>query len=307
MEEEEHTSAVQRLLASIFFGNYFYGLCAVALMAETAVQLKIPFDGISVYCLAFVATVLFYNYPYARHYASPSHNPRIQWYIRNHRWVIWNQVFFTLVLLGTTGYFAYRHASEIVYMGTVKWTLLLVFPVVGATYYGIHILSKKYSLRQVGWLKPFVIGFVWAGMATVYPLLWHDVLHVKPYAFTFLGSLLFVKNLMFTAVLAIMFDIKDYTTDSKNKLNTLVVKMGLQKTIGYVLLPLPILGLLTFISYAVLHHFSIPKMVLIMIPFFSLLLAATSLRKPRTLLYYLVVIDGLFLVKAFFGIVAMLV
>lgn len=279
----------------------------MALMAETAVQMKVPFDGVSVYCLAFVATVLFYNYPYARNYTSTSNNPRVQWYIRNHRWVIRNQVLFTTMLIGAIGYFAFRYAFEITHMGGLQWVLLLVFPVVGATYYGANVLSKKYSLRQIGWLKPFVIGFVWAGVATIYPLLWHNVLHSKHYEITLLGSLLFVKNLMFTSVLAIMFDIKDYTADSKNELNTLVVKIGLQKTIWYVLMPLPILGLLTFISYAVLHEFSLPKMLLIMIPFFSLLLAAASLRKPRTLLYYLVVIDGLFIVKAFFGIVAMLV
>ncbi len=112
---------------------------------------------------------------------------------------------------------------------------------------------------------------------------------------------------MFISVLAMMFDIKDYEADSQNNLNTFVVKIGLRKMIFYIFLPLPLLGVLTFLSYATLNHFHLLKMVLIMIPFFLLILAGLSLRKRRSLMYYLVVIDGLMVVKAVFGIVAMLV
>ena len=111
---------------------------------------------------------------------------------------------------------------------------------------------------------------------------------------------------MFIAMLCIMFDIKDYATDHSSKLRTFVVRLGLRKTIFYILLPLPILGLLTFISYALTHHFSEMKIVLNMIPFLLLLLAAAALRRRRSMMYYHVVIDGLMLVKAICGITAML-
>lgn len=192
-------------------------------------------------------------------------------------------------------------------MNTLHWLLVLVFPVVGALYYGLNFFSTKYNLRKIGWLKPFIIGFTWAGMVAVYPILFYDIVHFENYQFTSLGCLLFLKNMMFISVLGMMFDIKDYAADSKNQINTFVVKIGLRKTIFYILIPLPLLGLLTFLSYATLHHFNFWKMVLIMIPFFFLLAAAHSLRKRRTLLYYLFVIDGLMVIKAFFGIWAVLV
>lgn len=288
----------------IFYGNYFYGFCAVAIMLETVVQLHIPYDGPLLYSLAFVATVVFYNYPYARLNHAPSDNPRTEWYRRHHRWIMRSQFVLTTILLCLLGWLLLHYGQAILLAGWVDWVLLLLFPIIGAMYYGANFFSKRHNLRQIGWLKPFVIGFVWAGVANVYPILYHKLINHSPYILTFRAVLLFLKSFMFVSMLAILFDIKDYEADSKHQLNTLVVKFGLRKTIFYVVFPLTMLGLLTFLSYAVLHQFSLLRMALMMVPFFLLLAAARSLRKRRTLLYYLTVIDGLFIVKAFFGILA---
>ncbi|MBK9017625.1 MAG: UbiA family prenyltransferase [Saprospiraceae bacterium] len=306
-EHRQAKSGFQQVAELIFYGNYFYGICAVAIMLETAVQLKLPYDGPLVYMLAFVATVLFYNYPYARKNNAPSENPRALWYRRHHGWVVRSQWVLTMALMLLLALLFMQHGRAIRNPGSVEWLLLLVFPVAGGMYYGANFLSRKRNLRQIGWLKPFVIGFVWAGVANVYPILYHNLLHDDLYELTFQAGLLFLKTFMFVSMLAIMFDIKDYEADSRNQLNTLVVKFGLRKTILYVVVPLTLLGLLTFLSYAVTHDFSLLKMALMMIPFFLLLAAARSFRKRRTLLYYLVVIDGLFIVKACFGILATLV
>lgn len=303
----QEKSGFQQLAEWIFYGNYFYGLCAVAIMLETAVQLALPYDGPLLYALAFVATVVFYNYPYARLSQAPSNNPRTTWYRQHHRWIMRSQFVLTAVLLLLMAWLLVQYGRWLLLAGWVDWLLLLLFPVLGAMYYGANFLSKRHNLRQIGWLKPFVIGFVWAGVANVYPILFHKLIHNSPYELTLRAALLFLKNFMFVSMLAILFDIKDYEADSKHQLNTLVVKLGLRKTIFYVVFPLTLLGLLTFLSYALINQFDLLKMVLLMIPFFALLAAARSLRKRRTLMYYLVVIDGLFIVKAFFGILAMMV
>jgi hypothetical protein len=69
-------------------------------------------------------------------------------------------------------------------------------------------------------------------------------------------------------------------------------------------LPLALIGLVTFVYYAETHHFSRMKILLNVIPFVLLLAGALSLRKRRSLLYYLSVIDGLMLAKAICGIIA---
>lgn len=300
----ENNSSLYRLIEAFFYGNYFYGICVVSIMLETSVQLNISFNGIYLYALTFVATILFYNYPYARKYSTVKANSRIQWYISHHDQLVLTQIILTLILLALTGYGIINYMNEIKMMSPLQWFLFLMFPFAAGLYYGADVLTPEYNLRKHGFLKPFVIGFVWAGVATVYPLLFNDIIHYRTHGLTLHAFLLFMKNFMYVSLLAIMFDIKDYSDDSNANIETFVVKIGLSKTIFFLLLPLTFLGILTFLSYAMTHHFSYIKMSLLLIPFFALIAAAISLRKRRSFLYYLIIIDGLFVVKAIFGIVA---
>jgi 4-hydroxybenzoate polyprenyltransferase len=279
----------------------------VALSIETSMQLGFPLNDFSYYFLSVIASVFYYNYPYVRKYSDKSTDSRTIWYRNHYSFLRWNQLCLGLILAISMCLFLYQYEQAILHMNVMHWFLVFIFPLVAFMYYGINFFSTKYNLRKIGWLKPFIIGFTWAGMVTVYPILYHDIIHYHPCQLSFFEGLLFLKNLMFISVLGMMFDIKDYAGDKMNNLNTFVVKIGLKKTILYILFPLPLLGLLTFLSYATMHHFHLLRMVLIMIPFFLLLLAANSLRKKRTMLYYLIVIDGLMVVKAIFGIAAMLV
>jgi len=173
-------------------------------------------------------------------------------------------------------------------------------------YYGTGSLFLKYNLRKTGWLKPFVIGFTWAGFVNVYPVVFYDLVHAVNYTPTLIGGLLFLKNFMFITVLCIMFDIKDYASDYLSQVKTFVVRAGLRRTIFYILLPLAVTGLASFIVYGATHQFSMTKLILNIIPFLLLMMVAFSLRKRRPVLYYLVIIDGLMLVKAVCGSVAMM-
>lgn len=290
----------------IFYGNYFYGICVVALSIEATVQQFFPLNNSVYYFFVCCITVLYYDYPYVRRYKSAGDNSRTAWYIKNYNLVRWNQIIITAILLSAFVVLTYWYRSNIQHMGLVNWVLLLIFPAGASLYYGINFLSRRYNLRSIGWLKPFIIGFSWAGLVTIYPILYYAIVNNQNYQPTVIGLLLFLKNFMYIALLAIMFDVKDYVTDYASKLKTFVVKIGLRKTILFILLPLPVVGLFIFICYAVLHQFHFMKILLNTIPFILLLVAASSLRKRRSLMYYLVVIDGLMLIKAIFGITAML-
>ena len=111
---------------------------------------------------------------------------------------------------------------------------------------------------------------------------------------------------MFASVLGIMFDIKDYATDYNKKLKTFVVRVGLRKTLFYIIIPLTVLGFISFLVFAFLEHFPVFRVLLNCIPFIALLMVGYSMHRRKSIMYYLVVIDGLLLVKAFCGILAML-
>lgn len=110
---------------------------------------------------------------------------------------------------------------------------------------------------------------------------------------------------MYITMLCIMFDIKDYAADHNHHLKTFVVRLGLRKTIFYILIPLTIIGLGTFIVYAVLRDFPVLRILINTIPFILLIIVAYSMHRRKSILYYLAIIDGLMLAKAICGIIGM--
>jgi hypothetical protein len=293
-----------RFLKFILFSNYFYGICAVALTIEATLQQRFPLNGFVYLGLIFMATVLYYTHPYIRKRSYVSSNPRTNWYTRHYDFMRWNQIVITGILIIAFALFISFYWNEILRMSLFNWIIVFLFPMAAAAYYGISVLSKKYNIRKIGWLKPFVIGFIWAGVVTDYPVLFYNIINGQDYTVNEFAVLLFTKNFMFVSVLCIMFDIKDYSADYLNSIKTFVVKIGLRKTIFYILLPLSVIGLISFILYAAKHHFSAGRIILNTIPFLLLLWVAWSLRKRRPLLYYLSIVDGLMLVKAICGIIA---
>ncbi len=294
-----------KILGAIFFGNYFYGCCAVALAVEASLQQQYPLNGGVFYFLIFISTVLYYCYPYIRNCSFGSSDPRANWYAANYTMMQRSQVMITVILFLSLMVFLWLYGDTLLHMPPGQWLPVLIFPTAAALYYGCNLLSVKYNLRRTGWLKSFVIGFVWAGLVTYYPVVFYAITHKEDYKHTLTGFLLFLKNFMFITVLSIMFDIKDYAADHFSRLRTLVVKLGLRKTIFYILLPLTVAGLGAFVFYAVAHHFHPIKIILNVVPFILLLIVIWSLRRRRPVLYYLVVIDGLMLVKAICGTIAM--
>ncbi|MBX2971707.1 MAG: hypothetical protein KF797_01260 [Flavobacteriales bacterium] len=288
-------------MRTFFYGNWFIGLCAVALGIEAALQQGVPLNGLWYHVGIFVACVAFYNHAYRGHLHGLGQDDRTRWYARNGR----RQRTVQFILIGVAcagaciGWAVFRDRPLL--MDAHRLALLLVFPLTGAAYYGVG----GAALRNVGWLKPFVLGFVWAGVVTVYPVVVHAVLQGTALPDAGLTARLFVKNMMFVALLAVLFDIKDHAGDHRNELRTFVVRRGLRTTLFRIVLPLTVAGVLIFLAYGAANGFSTPKLLLNTVPFAAMMLVIYALRKRRSILYYLVVVDGLMLLKAVCGSVAM--
>lgn len=302
----KRTVMFRSFIAYLFFGNYFYGICAVALAIEASLQQRIPLNSIFFYIFLFAVTGLYYTKAYISEKRTNAGNRRSDWYWNNRKFVFTSQVILTVIAATYAGMLFYRHYEFILHFPLIHWALMLVFPFIAGLYYGInHPFLKWYRLRNIGWLKPFIIGFVWAGLVNIYPMVFYDIEHEQRYIPDVIGILLFVKNFMFVTVLCIMFDIKDYAADHNRQLKTFVVKAGLRKTIFMILIPLCLLGLSSFILFGVIRHFSLLKISLNVIPFLLLIMVAYSMHRRKSIFYYLIVIDGLMLVKALCGITAM--
>ncbi len=291
----------------LFFGNYFYGLCAVALSIEASLQQRSALNTISYYTVVFVATVLYYTHAYIAEPMGSSGNKRADWYYQYRVMIRGSQLLLTLLLISFGIYLLRQNISGIMKAGMLSWCLLLFFPLVAVLYYGSTIPSRaSYSLRNKGWLKPFVIGFVWAGAVTVYPRIWYSIESETMYQPDMTSVLLFTKNFMYITMLCVMFDIKDYAADHNRQLKTFVVSYGLRKTIFYILIPLTAVGLGTFLVFAIMRDFPLLRIVINTLPFVLLIIVAYSLHQRKSILYYLAIIDGLMLAKAICGILGMI-
>jgi len=296
-----------KFIKSIFFGNYFIGLIAIALSVESCVQLRLPLNSSIYYGMLFCTTVFYYTYAYSGPLnTGTTINPRKTWYQNNHGLIVWSQRILFGIACMLSGLFLFKNFSAIKTLPVIYWLVVAVVLLAGILYYGL-LPGSAYTinLRNTGWLKAFVIGFVWACCANVLSFIVVQVEHGAHTAETVLMIWLFVKNWMFCTVNAIIFDIKDYTDDSNKQLKTFVVRFGLRKTIFFILLPMIIAGLLALLAFTTIRHFGFITISINLIPFILLMVIAWSMQKPHKILYYLAVIDGLIFLKAVCGIIGM--
>jgi len=287
-----------------FFGNFFYGICTVALSIETSIQRDYPLNNFWYYILLFTATVVYYTMAYINVTVPDKNNIRAVWYMQHRKYILLSQLFLSIISIISVFFLIYPILPHILQMPWYQWTLIILFPLSALLYYGVllphyHLLN----LRNTGWLKPFVIGFVWSGVVSIYPVMFYCINRNIPYILSAFGLVLFIKNMMFITVLCIMFDIKDYASDYNTELKTFVVKMGLRKTIFNIMIPLSVLGFGSFLTYNFIHHFPPGRIFINTIPFILLIIVAYSMYQRKPILYYLAIIDGLMLIKAICGII----
>ncbi|WP_231427859.1 hypothetical protein [Pedobacter sp. Leaf250] len=297
-----------KIIRFIFFGNYFVGILAVALTLEATFQLRLPFNSLNYYLLLFLAPTIYYTYAYNKVSTSPSAvNPRTQWYYKHKKFIKQSQSILFTICITLAVNLLYDNFHNILNLPIIYWSAIIIIVIAAALYYGLLPRSfLKFNLRNTGWLKAFVIGFVWACCANVLPLIMLKIETGIGYHDSVLWTWLFIKNWMFCTVNAIIFDIKDYPTDANKHLRTFVVRYGLRKTIFNILIPLLIIGLLSLAIFATYKGFGFPQVMFNILPFILTIYIAYSMHRRKNILYYLMVIDGLILFKAICGIVGML-
>ncbi|MBK6374561.1 MAG: hypothetical protein IPF67_15850 [Saprospiraceae bacterium] len=298
----------QRSVNFIFFGNYFVGILAVMLSIEMAFQLGLPLNETVYYIGLFLAPVIYYTYAYKSiNDSTPIANQRTRWFRENKKLVHWSQVGMILLCIGIFSFLIFKHFNEIIRLPLIYYSIGFGVLFVGIFYYGL--ISKKlfgFNLRNSGWTKAFIIGFVWACCANIFPLIMLRIETGQDFFQTDLWVWLFIKNWLFCTVNAIMFDIKDYPSDSNLYLRTFVVSFGLRRTIYFIIVPLLLAGLISFCFFALIKQFSIIQFSFNLIPFLLTLAIAFSMLRRHSIFYYLIVIDGVILVKALCGILGVL-
>ena len=300
---------IAKLIRFIFFGNYFIGLLAIALTIESTLQLRLQFNTFPYYLLIFCAPVVYYTHAYmgATRF-SGSTNPRVAWFIKHQHYLRWSQWVLSAVAIISFLYLLLFNITPILALSWIYWVIVAIILMVAFLYYGLlPAYFFNLNLRNTGWLKPFIIGFIWACTANVLPLIILKIEQGTPFPFGEFWLWLFVKNWMFCTVNAIMFDIKDYEIDANRELKTFVVQFGIHKTIFFILIPLLAIGMLSLFVFTRYEQLPGKQVLMNFIPFVITLIVAFSLNLKKPILYYLIVIDGLILLKACCGIIGAII
>ncbi len=255
--------------------------------------------------LTAAATVYYYNHSYLLESIDDAPNQRTIW-VQEHAGRIKKiqKLLFAFLLVGGS-YELYTLFPGIHLMGIDD---ILYCCLIGLGAFLYYFDTKKYpflNLRSYGLLKPFVIGCIWAGVGVYAPYLYLKLSQQQPVSMSHL-PILFVSNALYITVIAVLFDIKDFESDANKQMKTLVVRMGLTKTINWFVVPLGALILVATLRYSYLHQFTGYQILLNTIPLILLISVSYQMHQRKSILYYLAIIDGLIVVKAACGLIATL-
>lgn len=253
--------------------------------------------------LTGASTVYYYNHSYLLESNDSAPNQRNNW-VREHAGQIKKIQWLLLALIIGSG--SYQLYTLLPGIALLKGYDILYCCLIGLGAFLYYFDTKKYpwlNLRSYGIVKPLVIGSIWAGVGVYAPYLFLKLTN-QTYKGMAHVPILFISNALYISIIALLFDIKDFESDANKQMKTLVVRMGLTKTINWIVLPVSALILMATLRYGYLHGFTGYQILLNTIPLILLISVSYQMHQRKSILYYLAIIDGLIVVKAACGIIA---
>lgn len=297
---------MNNLVKTFFYSNLYLGFYAVALCIETNLLLGASLNWFPFYLVIFLATYMYYTMIYVRSVRAKIYDERTLWFRRNLKTIKKSLWICIVVMVVVFIFYFFANFSLLLFLSPKQYIFLAGFVFIAGWYTFAPKVFKLNKIRQTGWLKPFIVGFTWAGWVIIYPIWLSQLRHPNEGISSVAILLLFFQNFLFFSINAILFDVKDYNADAAHHLKTLPVRFGSTNTFRFILIPLFILDLLVFLMFQFQQHFSLVQTLIQVIPYGLLLVVFATLRKQKSVLYYLAVVDGLVFVKAICGISSIL-
>lgn len=218
------------MLRFIVYSNIFIGVCALALTLETFVLLNIPMSHNWFLLLVFLCTVFIYTLHYYIKSNTKKTDSRLNWCRKNRKLLA---VILGISLLLSIGGVVYHFQAIFFFERKFNYRNLIWFgiiPLMALAYSYPIIPWKSKSIRQVGWLKMASLAFIWSFTTVVLPVLMLDNAKNSNYPASQL-IVLFINRFFFIAALGLLFNINDYEEDKEDKIKTMAVLMGPDKSL----------------------------------------------------------------------------
>ncbi len=229
----------------VLYGNFWIAICALAFYVQTVFLLNDDFVWTPVAGLVFFSS--FFLYAVHRIVGID----RLQRFVEVDRYHVIahfrNHIRLYALITG---------ALAAWYFLQVPWLvkLALIIPGIVSLGYVLPILGDQKRLRDLSYIKIFLIAIVWAWVTV-----WLPALELGVYSNAFV-YLMLLERALFVFAITLPFDIRDLKVDAFSKVPTIPFRIGVQKTkwLAYFLLII-MLGI-TGLNYA-LGYYTLPTVV----------------------------------------------
>lgn len=300
-------SIFRNFTSYFFFSNIYLGIISVALCIETNMVNGISINYYPFYAIIFLGTCLYYSAIYAKNSNAIYPTIRTLWY-KEHLAFIHQYIGLIIIcLIAFATMLIVKTWKQLFSLSGIQLLAIFLFPILGLWYSLPSKWLKLKSIRQMGMIKPFVIGLTWSGFVVVYPIItWHlqTGKSIAPELFHY--CLFWLQDFIFISTLAIIFDTKDIQSDRHHGLQTFPAVFGITRTMQWIALPLLLINTIVLACFHQQMQYSIGQKALQYIPYLILLMVILQHHRPKSLLYYLAAVDGLLLVKALCGITSII-
>jgi len=273
-----------KLINTFIFSNIFLSVGAVLLTVSAQVQLGMKPQWQPYLLLIFFATLLEYNRDLVILILTKkiSLNIEKRYQIRENR----NTIFFFLTVSLVLFLYALLSTKAEVLIAFLPLAILTFF-------YSFPVAVKRnyfLRLREVPYLKIFLIAFVWSATTTLLPVIDADAKIMETHVI-----LLFVERFFFVFSIAIPFDIRDMQTDSDAGLKTIPILINRNKALLLSYLSLTVSFLISLFHYRMQNSWFIIEALSISLLITYLFLKLKFFRNLSR--YYYHILDGTVLLQ----------
>lgn len=284
---------LKKLIGILLWNNHFYGIGIVGLSICSSLYLTEQLPSLTFLAMVYFGTVVYYTNAYFNENINEQNKDRVIWYQKNYAYLKTRQRVLGIVTAAILIFSIYQNPS------------LLSFNIISLSLLGFSLLlSYLYSFPKFqnnGLLKSAIIAFVWTIIGAYLPVYFNQSGEFENMN-TIVTALYCLQLFLFIFLLAVLFDIKDIKSDLSGNKKTLVIKIGLNNIMPF--LVLPYIGISLIIDYKLANSFSFTSIIWLLHYIFYLIVYLVS-KKALTeskISSSILLVDGLMLIKATMGI-----
>ncbi len=235
-----------KLIKILINSNIYISFAAVFLTIETQIELGMKPQWHPYLFIIFFATLFEYNI----HRLITVITNKEALNSDKHKWVRENlKEFYLMVFISVAGFVCVAFLAK-------KEVLVTLAPIAAITlFYSLPVFGNKrtiFRLREIPYLKIFLIAFVWASSTILLPIIQSN----NTFNVTYVVAML-AERFFFVFAITIPFDVRDIEADKQAGLKTIPLMLNEKKSLAISYLSLLIFFAISFFHYQMLNYWFI--------------------------------------------------